>query len=166
MLRILQAAAYRSASGRSSGPVPRGGDPGSGGPERYSACTMLRSLVVLPSWRRQGLGRRPVTAQLSRLAPGTPLYLLTSGARRYFASLWFQAIPREDVPPAIKESVEFRGTSPQSATVTCLALNLPPVPQDWASRQGKQTETSDFGATEMAPVRVPGRIAWVAALAG
>lgn len=86
------------------------------GLECYSTCALLRSVVVLPSWRRQGLARRLVTAQLSRLAPGTPVYLLTTSAQQYFASLGFQTIPHDQVCPEVKSSAEFQGACPASAT--------------------------------------------------
>ncbi|MEW6547191.1 MAG: arsenic resistance N-acetyltransferase ArsN2 [Bacillota bacterium] len=128
VLRILQAAGLPTAGVSEHlgsfllACTPEGRVVGVAGLERYSASALLRSLVVLPSWRRQGLGRRLVTAQLSRLAPGTPVYLLTTSAQRYFASLGFQAIPRGEVPPEVKESLEFREACPQSATAMYLRV--------------------------------------------
>ena len=128
VLRILQAAGLPTASVSEHlgsfllACTPEGTVVGVVGLERYSASALLRSLVVLPSWRRQGLGRRLVTAQLSRLTPGTFVYLLTTSAQRYFASLGFQAIPREEVPSEVEESLEFREACPQSATAMYLRV--------------------------------------------
>ena len=68
-------------------------------------------------YRGQGLGASLVEAALSRagrLNLGT-VYLLTNDARDYFARLGFADCPREDAPPAIRESWEFSTGCPASA---------------------------------------------------
>lgn len=97
--------------------APDGNVVGMAGLERYRSSALLRSLVVLPSWRGQGLGRRLVTSQLARLAPGTPVYLLTTNAEAYFRRLGFEAVPREEVRAEVTASAEFQGACPQSATI-------------------------------------------------
>lgn len=127
MLRILRAAFLPTEGVRDHLPSfllarsPDGKVVGVAGLERYRGSALLRSLVVLPAWRRRGLGRRLVDAQLASLSPGTPVYLLTQTAEEYFASLGFERVAREDVPAEVKESYEFRGACPDSAIVLRLA---------------------------------------------
>ncbi|MEW5867584.1 MAG: GNAT family N-acetyltransferase, partial [Bacillota bacterium] len=60
---------------------------------------------------------RLVASQLARLATGTPVYLLTTTAEAYFRTFGFEAVPRDEVCPEVRESSEFRGACPQSAVV-------------------------------------------------
>jgi N-acetylglutamate synthase-like GNAT family acetyltransferase len=92
---------------------------GSIGLERYGAYGMLRSLVVHPSRRRQGLG----TALTQRLladadARGlTAIYLLATTAITFFPRFDFIDIERDQVPPEVQRSRDFLDTSPASAVV-------------------------------------------------
>ncbi|MEW6399990.1 MAG: arsenic resistance N-acetyltransferase ArsN2, partial [Bacillota bacterium] len=121
VLRILDAARLPTAGVAEHLPsfllacTPDGNVVGVVGLERYHSSALLRSLVVLPSWRNQGLGRRLVASQLARLTPETPVYLLTAGAEAYFRSLGFEVIPRDQVCPEVKASAEFQGACPASA---------------------------------------------------
>ena len=45
------------------------------------------------------------------------IYLLTTTAERYFPRFGFDRITRDDVPEAVKTSVEFRDACPASAAV-------------------------------------------------
>ncbi|HKN69393.1 MAG TPA: arsenic resistance N-acetyltransferase ArsN2 [Gemmatimonadaceae bacterium] len=82
---------------------------------------LLRSVAVAPSWRSRGLGRALVTRVIGDAeARGLrALYLLTTTAERYFPSFGFEAIARDQAPPDIRETEEFRGACPASATVMC-----------------------------------------------
>lgn len=128
VLRILRAALLPTEGVRDHLPSfllarsPDGKVVGVAGLERYRSSALLRSLVVLPAWRCRGVGRRLVDAQLRRLSPGTPVYLLTETAEGYFASLGFKRVAREDVPADVKESYEFRGACSDAAVVMRLAL--------------------------------------------
>jgi len=82
---------------------------------------LLRSVAVQPEWRSHGLGRALVTRVLSDAeAQGLrALYLLTTTAERYFPSFGFRTISRDEVPADLRETAEFRGACPASATVMC-----------------------------------------------
>ncbi len=95
---------------------------GVAGLEVYPSAALLRSVVVLPSWRGRGLGRRLVEQQLSRLSDRTPVYLLTTTAEAYFRAMGFEAVGTEDVHPEVRASEEFRGACPVSAVIMRRAL--------------------------------------------
>lgn len=82
---------------------------------------LLRSVAVVPAWRSHGLGRALVTRVISDAeARGIrALYLLTTTAEHYFPSFGFRQISREDVPAGVRETAEFSGACPASATVMC-----------------------------------------------
>lgn len=82
---------------------------------------LLRSVAVHPDWRSHGLGRALVTRVISDAeARGLrALYLLTTTAERYFPSFGFRTISRDEVPDDLRETAEFRGACPASATVMC-----------------------------------------------
>ena len=82
---------------------------------------LLRSVAVDPAWRSHGLGRTLVTRVLADAeARGIrALYLLTTTAERYFPSFGFQQITRDEVPPEVLATEEFRSACPASAVVMC-----------------------------------------------
>jgi N-acetylglutamate synthase-like GNAT family acetyltransferase/precorrin-6B methylase 2 len=103
--------------------APDGTITGAAGLEAHSSSALLRSVAVLPRWRGTGVGRRLVSTQLSRLASGTHVYLLTTTAEAYFRSFGFERISAEDVPEELRQSREFQGACPQSAAVMRLVLS-------------------------------------------
>lgn len=82
----------------------RAGDAvGFGGFELYGADALLRSVVVLPDHRGNGLGTdmsRQLIA-LARQAGAQRVYLLTTTAAAFFTRLGFEPVDRIDAPPAI-----------------------------------------------------------------
>jgi len=88
---------------------------------------LLRSVAVHPDWRSHGLGRALVTRVISDAeARGVrALYLLTTTAERYFPSFGFRTISRDEVPDDLRETAEFRGACPASATVMCRECGVP-----------------------------------------
>jgi amino-acid N-acetyltransferase len=78
---------------------------------------LLRSLVVDPAFRGQGLAGLLVAGavELASHLKLRALYLLTTTARALFLKHGFADCPREDAPPAIRESWEFRAGCPQSS---------------------------------------------------
>jgi N-acetylglutamate synthase-like GNAT family acetyltransferase len=50
------------------------------------------------------------------------LYLLTTTAEHYFPSFGFRAMPREQVPPDVRDTAEFREACPASAVVMARQL--------------------------------------------
>jgi len=89
------------------------------GMEAYRSAGLLRSAVVAPEVRGQGLGTLLVCELLNQAKERglASVLLLTETAQRYFAGFGFRAIAREQVPPEVMASEEFRGACPVSATV-------------------------------------------------
>lgn len=91
---------------------------GAGGMERCGAgAALLRSFVVAPAHRGQGIARRMHDALVQRArATGIDTwYLLTTTAQDYFARLGFSAVARDSAPPDIRATQQFRQLCPASA---------------------------------------------------
>lgn len=80
------------------------------GLERYGEAGLVRSFAVAPGWRGHGIGRDLGESLLQQAqARGVKkVYLLTNTIRELAAQNGFREIPREEVPAAVRESVEFR----------------------------------------------------------
>jgi amino-acid N-acetyltransferase len=94
--------------------------------ERFGSAALLRSVAVEPQWRGSGVGRLLVE-ELERHARAAGIFeliLLTLTARKFFDRLGYGAKDREQVPPAVRESAEFRSLCPASAV--CMAKDLQP----------------------------------------
>ncbi len=89
------------------------------GLERYGSAALLRSAVVRPGDQGTGIGAALVRAVLDRARDGglREIYLLTTTAERWFPRFGFAPIEREQVPDALRASVEFREACPASAAV-------------------------------------------------
>lgn len=83
----------------------------------FGADALLRSLVVEPSQRKHGLGRRLVehAEQHARERGASTVYLLTTTAEAFFRSRGYDVTPRESAPPAIRSTPEFAGLCPASS---------------------------------------------------
>lgn len=94
------------------------------GMEYRGSYGLLRSTAVAPEWRGRGLARQLVTRIVAEAeARGIrALYLLTTTAETYFPSFGFQTTTRDTVPGEIRDTGEFQGACPASATVMCLTL--------------------------------------------
>jgi N-acetylglutamate synthase-like GNAT family acetyltransferase len=92
---------------------------GSAALEVYPDGALLRSVAVAPELQYAGVGRRLTDAaiQLAREVGAPAMYLLTTTAERYFPKFGFEPIVRQQVPPTVLVSVEFRSACPSSATV-------------------------------------------------
>ena len=89
------------------------------GLEPLSQAGLLRSLVVAPDSRTEGVGRRLV-AELeahARRRGLVELWLLTTDAERYFAGLGYRVKQRHEAPQAIRETAEFAQLCPGTATL-------------------------------------------------
>ena len=87
--------------------------------ELYADGALLRSVVVDPGLRGQGLGHRLAEAAL-RVAKdrgSDTAFLLTTTAEEFFPKLGFERIGRDEVPASVQASVEFRSACPSSAVV-------------------------------------------------
>ena len=95
------------------------------GLERYGSGALLRSAVVRPGDQGTGIGAALVHALLDRARDGglREIYLLTTTAERWFPRFGFSPIGREQVPDAVRASVEFREACPASAAVMRLLID-------------------------------------------
>ena len=93
-----------------------------GGAETYPIAALIRSVAVLPDYRRHGLGRQLVRQLLDRLAARglREFYLLTTTAEDYFRKRGFKTIERDEVNPQVLASREFHDACPSSAV--CMQL--------------------------------------------
>lgn len=88
--------------------------------ELYGQAGLLRSVAVDPATRGLGLGIRLTEAALA-LARGRgvrTVYLLTETAAQFFPRFGFRPIPREEVAPGVRRSVEFT----EACAVTAQAM--------------------------------------------
>ena len=92
---------------------------GCAGVERYGEAALLRSVVVAPAARSQGLGDRLVREVLRRAAATGchQAVLLTTTADQYFPRFGFRQIARDEIPLPVRASVEFASACPVSAVV-------------------------------------------------
>jgi amino-acid N-acetyltransferase len=95
------------------------------GLERRGSVALLRSAVIAPEHRGGGIGRRLVEELLSRAAAAgiQNIYLLTTTAEEYFPRFGFKRSTRSSVPAALKQSAEFQGACPETATVMARSLS-------------------------------------------
>ena len=85
--------------------------------EPYDGAGLLRSVAVAEPQRGTGLGMRLTEAAI-RLAEARgirALYLLTETAAGFFSRFGFRPIPRDEVAPAVRQSIEFTRACPASA---------------------------------------------------
>lgn len=90
---------------------------GAVGLERHGDAGLLRSLVVAPDARGQGVGLALVEAvEVAARDQGiNRLVLLTQTARAFFERRGYELIEREAAPDAVKASAQFRSICPASA---------------------------------------------------
>ena len=89
------------------------------GIEIYGKYGLLRSLVVEPEYRNQGIANHLVEKLIKHAQNSNieTLFLLTTTADKYFEKKEFQRIHRDEVPNEIKQSSEFKSICPVSAIV-------------------------------------------------
>lgn len=77
--------------------------------EPHGAVALLRSLVVDPGRRGEGLGAALVAAARERAsaAGADDVYLLTTDAQEWFAGHGFAEAPRDEAPAALTASREW-----------------------------------------------------------
>jgi amino-acid N-acetyltransferase len=87
------------------------------GLEIHGEDGLLRSVAVDPGYREQGLAAALVEAAMERAQrlKLRAVYLLTTGARDYFAGCGFADVPRAEAPEAIRESWEFSTGCPTTS---------------------------------------------------
>jgi amino-acid N-acetyltransferase len=89
------------------------------GIEKFGNVGLLRSLVVNPSDRNSGIGRRLVEAlELHASGSGiTELWLLTIDADAFFSKSGYEVMDRTDAPDVIRGTAEFSGLCPGDAAL-------------------------------------------------
>ncbi len=97
---------------------------GLGGLEVHGGDGLLRSLVVDPQYRGEGVGIRLIdfAVALARKMRLAAVYLLTTTAHDYFAKRGFADCPRDQAPAGIRDAWEFKAGCPQQAAFMKLAL--------------------------------------------
>ncbi len=105
--------------------VSSGGIVGVEGIEVYERSGLLRSAVVHPDWRGRGLGDVLTRDRLAwaRQSGLDRVYLLTTTAESYFPRFGFTRVDRAEAPPEIRESREFAGACPETATLMVATLD-------------------------------------------
>lgn len=97
---------------------------GCAGLEVYGSAGLLRSVAVDENYRSEGIGGK-LTEGIIELAQHkdlTSLSLLTETAQNYFPKFGFEAVPRNELPQSLWQSVEFKGACPDSAVAMTLKL--------------------------------------------
>lgn len=96
---------------------------GTAGLEIYGDVAILRSVAILPEFRRQGMGDGLVRAMINFADRRNikQIYLFTQTARKFFEKFGFKAIPRECIDERCRSSGEA-GLSPTSATAMALDI--------------------------------------------
>ena len=87
---------------------------GAGAIEPHGKDGLVRSVVVAPGMQGRGVGITIVEALLGQ-ATGD-LYLLTETAESFFIRFGFSNLSRNDAPPELRASEEFRSLCPESAS--------------------------------------------------
>lgn len=84
------------------------------GLELFGTVALLRSLAVVTSRRKTGLGSKLVAhvEDYARNKGIKSLYLLTNTAESFFRHCGYQCIGRDNAPPAIRETKEFSEICP------------------------------------------------------
>jgi len=92
---------------------------GTAGLELYADGALLRSVAVDPRRQGQQLGRQLTDAALDLATTRgvDTAFLLTTTADRFFPRCGFEPIARDQVPPSVRASVEFRSACPASVIV-------------------------------------------------
>ena len=85
--------------------------------ESYGAAGLLRSVAVAQSQRGLGVGIRLTEAAvaLAQAQGIKALYLLTETAAGFFPRFGFRPVTRDEVAPAVRQSIEFTRACPASA---------------------------------------------------
>ncbi|SFU22491.1 arsenic resistance N-acetyltransferase ArsN2 [Mesorhizobium sp. YR577] len=90
---------------------------GFGGIELCQGNILLRSIVVLPQARGQGIGRLITESLLEQATTfgAKDAYLLTTSAADFFEAIGFKQIQRDTVPPEILATKQASALCPSTA---------------------------------------------------
>ena len=89
------------------------------GLEIYGNYALLRSFAVHPDYQSNGIGKSLMKRLIkkSKILDIKEIYLFTTTAEKYFVKYGFKKIELTEVNPSVKESSQFRGSCPKSATI-------------------------------------------------
>jgi amino-acid N-acetyltransferase len=92
--------------------------------ELYDSAALLRSVAVDADQRGHGLGHRLTDAALAvaRARGARTAYLLTETAAAFFPRFGFAPIARDQVPAAVRGSIEFTSACPATAQAMMAGL--------------------------------------------
>jgi amino-acid N-acetyltransferase len=101
---------------------------GVAGVEVYGAAGLLRSVAVDPAWQGRGIGAELTRERLgwARSRALDAVYLLTDSAAEYFPRLGFAPVERDEVPDAVRGSLQFASVCPSTARVLMTRLRHQP----------------------------------------
>lgn len=95
------------------------------GVERCGDDFLLRSVVVLPDHRGQGLGSVLVERAVAGLDQAGDVFLATTSAAPFFTRVGFSEVLRDSVPAAVLATRQLSSICPSSATI--MKLIRPPA---------------------------------------
>jgi len=92
--------------------------------EGLASDALLRSVVVLPSHRGNGIGASLIAAIIAEAKNHgvIKLWLLTTAAERFFAQIGFMKTDRAAAPASIATTAEFASICPSSAV--CMSRSI------------------------------------------
>jgi N-acetylglutamate synthase-like GNAT family acetyltransferase len=93
------------------------------GVERCGDDFLLRSVVVLPDHRGQGLGSVLVERAVAGLDQAGDVFLATTSAAPFFMRIGFSEVQRDSVPAAVLATRQLSSICPSSATIFYLIFS-------------------------------------------
>lgn len=90
---------------------------GYAGMETCDDAVLLRSMVILPTFRGMALGLSLSREILKTVKQGTAVFLVTTTATQFFEKLGFITIERGAVPSAVLGTRQLSGICPASASI-------------------------------------------------
>lgn len=95
------------------------------GMDLYTPYALLRSMIVVPEYRSNGIASRLVeqVEQHAKNQGLSELYLITNTAETYFSKKGFHAISKEAVPATVASSAEMNGLCPASSVIMRKSIN-------------------------------------------
>ncbi len=96
------------------------------GLEVHQRRGLIRSAVVSPEVRNQGVGSELAYGAIARANELglREIFLLTETAARFFTRFGFREVSRSSVPDEVRRTSAFAKECPETATVLCLELEV------------------------------------------